>query len=299
MKLGMYSPEIQRGTVDALFKAASGYGFECIQFDFTSLPPADDETDLYSRTLRGDHMPETLSNTALQEVKSAAEKYGVSLTAVNGTYNMAHRAASERAIGISRLETVAKACKYLESPMITLCTGSRLDKGWAYGWEWDDANTEPAAWEDMRDSMEKACRVAEKYDIRLGIEIEASNVVDTAEKAARLFEEVGSQRLGLIYDAANLFKTGDVVHTQAIETMKRTFDLLQDRIVLVHGKDLANKPGLHFTSCGKGIVDFDYCLGRVKQIGYSGPMIIHGVHSEQLFPDSVEYMKGAIAKAEL
>ena len=298
IKLGTYSPEVERGTLDEVFRDIKGYGFDCVQYSFMSFPSKDAVRDPLLRIIRGDEMP-IVTPDMIEESKVAAEKYGVSFAALNGTYNMTHPDPEQRAEGLRHFESIAWAASKLGCPLVTLCTGSYLDLGWAMGWKWSDENLLPKAWGIMRDSVEKACVIADKYDIRLGIEIEASNVVDTAAKAKRLFNEIGSKRLGLIYDGANLFKTGDISHEEVLDVMKRTFDMFEDDIVLLHGKDLAHKPGVNFASCGKGIVDFDYFLERVKQIGYDGPMIIHGVHPESLFPESVDYMKDAIARAGL
>ena len=77
----------------------------------------------------------------------------------------------------------------------------------------------------------------------------------------------------------------------------RLDQLVENNIFLIHGKDLARAEGVNFAPCGRGIVDYDYYFQRVKQIGYDGPMIIHGVHPESLFEESVAFMKKAIMDA--
>ncbi|WP_366512989.1 TIM barrel protein, partial [Mesorhizobium sp.] len=65
----------------------------------------------------------------------------------------------------------------------------------------------------MRAELEEALELAEKHDIRLGVEPEPGNVVANAVLARRILDEVKSPRLGIILDAANL--VGDRLSDQA------------------------------------------------------------------------------------
>lgn len=282
MKLGAYTPEIKRASVEEVFAAVRGYGFEAVQFDYLSHG--------------GVELPERVDEAMTKRIRAAAEANGVEIAAINGTYNMASLDPAAREDGFKRFSEAARSAKALGCRLLTLCTGSRNPQSM---WRWHDDNDSPEAWRDMYREVERATALAEELDLLLGIEIEASNVVHSLSRARKLFDDIASPHLKLIYDGANLFSTGDVSREAVLAVMAQTFDLFEEDIALVHGKDLAREPGIHFAVCGEGIVDFDYFLERCKGMGYTGPMIIHGVKEEDKFPRCVAYMKERIAAAGL
>ena len=70
--------------------------------------------------------------------------------------------------------------------------------------------------------------------------------------------------------------------------LDETFDLLGDRIVLAHGKDLKHSADIEFTYAGNGIMDFPYFIELLRKGAYSGPLILHGMCEEAEFTKAVE-----------
>ena len=85
--------------------------------------------------------------------------------------------------------------------MITLSSGSRDPEDM---WRWHADNTTAQAWADSRSTLQALAGYAEEYDLTLAVEPEHSNVVATADQALTMREQVGSEALGFVYDAANL-----------------------------------------------------------------------------------------------
>ena len=71
MELGMYSIELQRESIEALFEAIRSYGFTHTQFDFLSV--CDEE------------MPQTIDSALCERISRAAAANGVEIVSVNGT----------------------------------------------------------------------------------------------------------------------------------------------------------------------------------------------------------------------
>lgn len=278
MELGMYTPEIRREGIGELFRAISGYGFTLAQLDFESVC--------------GERMPERLSAAQLREVEREAGRSGVAIAAVNGTFNMIHPDLEVRREGMRRFETIARASSELGSRLVTLCTGTRSRESM---WARHEGNSAPAAWSDLKECLAPLIEIAERHDIDLGIECEASNVVTSAELARRLLDEMRAPRLKVIMDAANLFAPSEARVENVRPVLRRAFELLGSEIALAHGKDLLAGPGLSFTSAGRGIVDFDYLLALLREQGYAGGMILHGMKSEEEFPPAVDYLRERIA----
>src|SRR5207244_1580369 len=100
-----------RPTIDECFEAVAALGVRCIQFNFAcaGIPS----------------LPESLSSELLERIGRAARTRQIEIAAVSGTYNMIHPDPRERAECLRRLAVVARGCRHLGAPMLTLCTGTR------------------------------------------------------------------------------------------------------------------------------------------------------------------------------
>lgn len=273
MKYGIYTEELNMPDILSLFKAIADYGFSCVQWDF--LNACDEE------------MPLNVDEVTLKLILDSAKENNITFSALTGTFNMAHVNQSVREDGLKRLRYMASLAKRFDCGLITLCCGSRDDDMWRI----HPDNDTPEAWRDMLWTMERAVQIAEEYDLKLGIEIEASNVVHTPKQARRLFDEIGSDRLGLILDGANLYPHGNLSKDVIRSTMAEAFELFSDRIVLAHGKDLKSGPGIEFTYAGNGIVDFPYFIEMLEQIDYQGALIMHGMQQKDEYPKAMSYLR--------
>jgi sugar phosphate isomerase/epimerase len=156
--------------------------------------------------------------------------------------------------------------------LVTLCTGTRDAHD---PWRWHADNSTPEAWQDLLASMETLIASAEANGIDLGIEPELANVVSSAAHARRLIDELGSKRVKIVFDAANLFETVPLAKQRNI--VSRAVDLLADRIVIAHAKDRAADGA--FVAAGHGVLDYPHYIGALRRIGFDGPVIAHGLEA--------------------
>ena len=277
MELGMYTVELARPTVEALFRDIRDYGFTQVQFDFLSV------TD--------EEMPAIIPKELVERIRKAADANGVRIASVNGTFNMIHPDPMIRADGIRRFEVLAQRMEALDCNLITLCTGSRNPDNM---WRWDAANSTQSAWDDLLVTLRSVLEIAEAYDLSLGLEPEASNCINTMDRCRQILEEVESPRLKVVMDVANLFQIGQASQENVRPVMRRAFDLLGEHIALAHGKDILPGDDLHFTHAGNGIVDFPYFKELLDASGYRGCLLLHGLKHEEEFPKSVEFICRAL-----
>lgn len=274
MELGMYSIELQRPNVEALFAAIREYGFTGVQFDFLSV--CDEE------------MPAVIDSALTERIRKAAAENGVKIVSVNGTFNMIDPDSEKLADGLRRFEELAKHMHELDCNFVTLCTGSRNPNSM---WRPHPDNETEAAWADLLVTMRAVLDIAEKYDLILGLETEPSNVMYTAEHCRRLMDTFdNTPRLKVIMDIANLFRPG-MAHVENMRpTMRHAFDLLGKDVALAHGKDVLEGDLTQFTYAGNGIVDFSYFKELLEEIDYPGCLVLHGIKDEAFFPQALENM---------
>jgi sugar phosphate isomerase/epimerase len=119
--------------------------------------------------------------------------------------------------------------------------------------------------------MGKACEMAEGAGIRLGIEPELANVVDSAARARTLIDTLQSPALAIVLDPANLFE----VDPNRDRIIAEAIDLLADRIVMAHAKDRAANGD--FVAAGQGVVNFPDFIRRLQAAGFDGDLVTHGL----------------------
>lgn len=277
MKIGICSTDFEPATIDKLFRKVSSFGFNALQFSYVSIGM--------------DEIPEKISSETIEQLKAASKKYDVEIVAVNATFNLIDYDKERLKRNIKNVEVLCKANKMLGCKLLTLCTGSRSHENM---WNWHKDNSTREAWDEMTENMGRVVDIARKYDMYLGIEIEANNVVTTPELARKLIDNVGYDKLKVIIDCANLFWAGKAYSKNAKQTIQNAFDIIGNDIILAHGKDIAESDGIEFAPTGKGIVDYDLFINLLKKYGYTDAMVIHGIYSEELMDDCVAFIRKKI-----
>ncbi len=269
-----------RMAADDLFALIRQYGYTCTQFAFSSIAESE-------YTPGGSiEIPGTIAPSTIRAIEKAAEKHDLPLCVINGTFNMAHPDSEIRETGLERMKILAQAAHCLGVKYISLCSGTfNRDNLWAYSPE----NDTDEAWNAMYGTMERAVETAEKYGITLAIESEASNVISTPEKARQLMDGIGSDKLKMILDCANLFHRGEAHPENVKSVITHAFEVYGRDIVIAHGKDIREGDGIDFCGTGEGIVDFKLTADLLKQYNYAGDMFLHGIYERGAMVKAREY----------
>ena len=233
------------------------------------------------------HVP--ASGPSIAEIRKEMDARQITISALSGTYNMIDPDVEKRHTGLRMLRSVAEKCAPLGTSVITLCTGSRDPQSM---WRAHPDNNTALAWRDLVESMEQALAVAEEYDVTLALEPEVANVIDSAEKARRLLDEMQSPYLKVCMDGANVFHKGELPKMR--EILDEAFALLGDDIALAHAKDLDRDGQAGHLAAGTGLLDYDQYLGLLKENGYDGAVILHGL-SEAQVPFCTDFLREKVA----
>ena len=215
-------------------------------------------------------MPDGLDSAACAQARREIDARNIEVASLSATYNMIHPDPAARAQGMSRLGVLASHAAELGTDLLTLCTGTRNPTNM---WQHHPQNNAPEAWADLLDAMEQALTLAEKHDVRLGIEPEVANVVNSPQKARKLLDTMGSDRLTIVMDGANVFPKGTIQRQQQI--LDEAFDLLGG---CRHDSSLAQRrqrPEPRRRSrprsrLAPGLLDYDYYLHLFIQRRYRG-----------------------------
>lgn len=271
MEVGIFARTFEAPSLAGVLDAVAAHGIRRIQLNTSCMGLSD--------------MPDGLDSAACERARREISARGIEVVSLSATYNMIHPDPAARTQGMRRLEVLASHAAELGTNLLTLCTGTRNEDNM---WADHPLNGSPEAWSDLLAAMEQALSLAERHNVRLGIEPEVSNVVSSPAKARQLLDTMRSDRITIVMDGANVFPRGTIQRQR--EILDEAFDLLGDYIALAHAKDLSRDGEAGHEAAGTGLLDYDYYLQLLHQSGYRGALVLHSLTPEQV-PGCVRFLQ--------
>jgi sugar phosphate isomerase/epimerase len=277
IQIGILLKTFRLGTLESRLDAVKACGLDCVQMSLDCC------ADLPA-------MPESISADVASRIRRAAADRAITIASVQGTFNMSHPDPAERRANLRRLQVLAEACPQLGTSKIHICTGTRDRDNM---WRRHPDNGLPASWRDMAACVREATDIARQAGVVLAFEPEVNNVVDSAQKARRLLDEIGSPFLKVTFDAANLFHAGELPRMK--EILDEAFALVGKDVVLAHAKDLDHDGDAGHMAAGQGKLDYDRYVALLHRYRFPGPLLLHGL-SEAQVPGCVAFLREKIAR---
>jgi sugar phosphate isomerase/epimerase len=259
IKLGIFAKTFAGTTPLAVLQAAAGAGYATVQYNMAC-------SGLGS-------LPDRVTAEVAQAVRTASDATGVGIAAISATYNMTHPDPARRLAGRKSFAAIAARAHQMGATLLTVCSGSMDAED---QWRHHPDNASPAAWAVMTDEFRALIAIADGHDILIGVEPELANVVSSAEKARHLIDSLGSDRIRIVLDPANLVEVAPPEDRRRI--IADAVALLADRIVMAHAKD--RKADGSVAPTGTGVVDFPHFLAALRRVGFTGSLVTHGLAAE-------------------
>jgi sugar phosphate isomerase/epimerase len=271
MQLGLFAKTFAPASLSDILDAEAANGLKAVHYNMACVGRPS--------------MPDEISAALTEQIRRELVARQMTMVGISGTYNMIHPDPVQRAAGLRRLAILAAACRPMGTSLITLCTGTRdpYDQ-----WRFHPDNDSPAAWRELTAELANALEIADTYDLTLGVEPEIANVVNSAAKAQKLLAEMQSERLKIVIDPANILPFGTLPRQRQI--MDDAFDRLGADIVMAHAKDTGQDGQAGDLAAGTGLLDFTYYLAKLRDIGFGGPLVMHGLSAEEV-PTAVQYLQ--------
>jgi sugar phosphate isomerase/epimerase len=218
MHLGIFAKTFPRPTLEETLDAIADRGLTHVQFNMSccGLPTLPERID---------------ENLSIWIARSFRER-GLTMAAISGTFNLCDPDTARLQENLERLKVLAAACRWLDTRIITLCTGTRDPEDM---WKWHPDNVRRNTWEALVASVREAVKIADRHEVILAFEPEINNVVYSVARARMLLDEVDSPWLKVVIDPANLLRLGDFPRME--EILDEAFDWLGGDIVLAHAKN--------------------------------------------------------------
>ena len=260
MRLGIFAKTFPGETPIQVLTAARDAGYQSVQYNFACSGIG--------------ALPESVPDEAVEAIKSASAETDVAIAAISATYNMIHPDLATREKGRRSFEAIAAVARQVGSTLLTVCTGSRDA---ADQWRDHPENQSSEAWAEMIAELGHLVAIADRYDVYIGVEPELANVINSAHKARTLLDTMGTDRIRIVFDPANLFEVEEDGRRGAI--IDEAVRLLEDRIAIAHAKD-RNSDG-SFATAGKGVIDYPRYIASLRAAGFRGDLITHGLGADE------------------
>jgi sugar phosphate isomerase/epimerase len=218
MHLGIFARTFPRKSLEETLDAIADRGLTHVQFNMSccGLPT----------------LPERIDEDLSIWIARSFRERGLTMAAISGTFNLCDPDAARLQENLERLNILAAACRWLDTRIITLCTGTRDPEDM---WKWHPENVRRNTWEVLVSSMREAVQIADRNEVVLAFEPEINNVVNSVARARMLLDEIDSPWLKVVIDPANLMRAADFPRME--EILDEAFDWLGQDIVLAHAKD--------------------------------------------------------------
>lgn len=201
---------------------------------------------------------------AADRITSTLDRNGIRVVGLYGYYNIVAPDREMYRRGEQRMEFLIENWKRLGSPNISTETGTLNPES-----EWADSplNALEISYQRCRAPLARFAKAAEKTGAVISIEPYWKNVINSAERAERLFHDVSSPALKLVMDPCNYFRKAELAQMQPM--LKDIFQRVGQQTVIAHAKDVkaaANADDTELPYAGQGVLDYPLYLRLLAQL---------------------------------
>lgn len=128
------------------------------------------------------------------------------------------------------------------------------------------------AYQRVLKTFKELTKAAERNGVCIAVEGVHCFVINTPKKMRRLVDDLNSDNVKVIFDPVNYLNTNNYKNQD--EIIKETFDLLRDKICVVHAKDFTVENGI-FKSAKptEGMLNYNLIFRKLKENNLDIPII--------------------------
>jgi len=265
MKIGVRVHDFGKSNAETLAKKAKEVGFEAVQL-------------VLNKAIEGESgLAGTLSKEKANYYYETFKKEGLEIAMLGAYFNPVH---SDKSKVLQLKEKFAEHLKYendFHAGYVGSETGSYNDDKWTY----NPLNREPEALEENIKIFGELAKVAEENNARIALEGAFGHCMWNPDRLKELVDKIGSKSIYYTVDIYNYLAMENYMNHTAI--FDRCLELFKDRIVIFHIKDFVIEDGALKQCCiGKGMMNFDYMLPKIKALCPNAYLIFEGSKPEDM-----------------
>ena len=265
MKIGVRVHDFGKSDAKRLAKCAKEVGFDGVQL-------------VLNKAIEGETgLAGTLSKEKAHNFYQDFKDEGLDIVMLGAYFNPVHSDKEKVNSLILKFEEHLKYLNDFHAGYVGSETGSFNDDKWTY----NPLNRTEEAFQEVKRIFAHLASVADKYNAKIALEGAFGHCMWNPKMLNRLVTEIGSGRVYYIVDIYNYLDISNYKDQEKI--FDECLELFKDRIVIFHFKDfIVGEDKLVQCCIGKGIMNYDYMIPKIKQFCPNSYLIFEGSKPEDM-----------------
>ncbi len=279
MRIGVRVHDFGKSDAETLAKKAKAVGFDGVQL-------------VLNKAIEGETgLSGTLSKEKANYFYETFKKYGIDIFMLGAYFNPVHSNKELVSSMIAKFEEHLKYENDFHAGYVGSETGSFNDDKWTY----NPLNRTEDAFKEVKRIFSKLAKCAEENNAKIALEGAYGHCMYEPKALKRLVDEINSDSIYYTVDIYNYLSIDNYKNYK--EIFEECLDLFKGRIVIFHLKDFIIQDGALKQCCiGKGLIDYDYLIKRIKDTNPDSYLVFEGSKPEDM-EFSFNFVKSKIDNA--
>jgi len=276
LRVGVRAHDFGRLPVEELAARIAAKGFSVVQLAL-------------NKAIAGLNLqPGDLNEELARDIAWVFARHDVGVEVLGCYINPIHPDSQTRAAGLQFFKDHLRCARAFGCGLVALESGSVTAD-----YSPHPANHDEAAFAAMLASLAELVAEGERHGVCVGLEAVAAHTVSSSRKLRRVLDAICSRHLRVVFDPVNLL-TPENVHERA-HVFEEAFDLLGDKIVVVHAKDFILEHGVvKAVPAGRGALDYFrllQLLAKTRRPGGTPPPVLFEEADEAVADESLNFLR--------
>lgn len=265
MKIGVRVHDFGKSDAQTLALKAKEIGFDGVQL-------------VLNKAIEGETgLPGTLSRQKAISISSAFAKEQLEIFMLGAYFNPVHSNKTLVATNVAKFKEHLKFENDFNAGFVGSETGSFNDDKWTY----HPQNRTEEAFQEVKRIFKELADYAKEVSARIAIEGAFGHCMYAPSALKRLVDEIDNGTVFVTVDIYNYLSVTN--YKQYKEIFEECLTLFAGKIVIFHLKDFIVEDGaLKQVAIGKGLIDYDYLLKRIKETNPEAYLIFEGSKPEDM-----------------
>lgn len=265
MKIGVRVHDFGKSDAYTLASKAKEVGFDGVQL-------------VLNKAIEGETgLPGTLNEEKVTSIAKAFSDQGLDIIMLGAYFNPVHSNKELVKTNIAKFKEHLKYEKMFNASYVGSETGSFNDDKWTY----NPLNRTEEAYLEVKRIFGDIAGYAKEIGAKFALEGAFGHCMFEPKALKRLVDDIDNGTVYYIVDIYNYLAYENYQNYK--EIFEQCLDLFKNKIVIFHLKDfIIENESLKQVAIGKGLLDYDYIISRIKETNPDAYLIFEGSKPEDM-----------------